>query len=103
MDESYALPYEIELRQSQTNIEVSLHDGCCSSYVTINHHNLSLELRNDPMNTFVINKTVSVPAYSNYALKKCISLEFKLQVLVGESKIYRAFDVILTKHRESVH
>ena len=52
------------------------------------------------MNSFVFNKTVSVPAYSNYALKKILSSEFKLQVLVGENKIYRAFDVILTTHHE---
>ena len=100
IDELYALPHEIKLRQSQTNIEVSLHEGCCSSYVTINHQNLSLELQNNPMNSFVFNKTVSVPAYSNYALKKILSSEFKLQVLVGENKIYRAFDVVLTTHHE---
>ena len=84
------LESEINFKQHSNNI------------VTINHQNLSLELQNNPMNTFVLNKTVSVsvPAYSNYALKKILCSEFKLQVLVGENKMYRAFDVVLTTHHK---
>ena len=96
LDEIYALPHEIELLQSEIDIEIVIHETCCSSYITINHKRLGIRLKNSDSNILIFNKTIAVPAYNKFAMRKILeSGEYNLQVLVGENRIYRHFEVKL--------
>lgn len=93
IDEIYAMPHEVKLMQSEINIEVSLHEGWCSSYITLCHNKFGLQIGDKITNILFFRKTIAVPVYNKEVMRKILSTDFKLQVLIGENRIYRSFDV----------
>ena len=67
--------------------------------ITLCHKRLGLLIGDSKTNTLYFNKTIAVPAYSRLTIKKILSTDFKLQVLVGENIIYRSFNVKLKARR----
>ena len=97
VDEIYALPHEIQIIQSESEVNINYHSGCCTSYITINHRRLGLKIGEGDTNLLIFNQTIAVPAYSKFALQKILNSNYRIQVLVGENKIYRSFEVELKK------
>ena len=54
---------------------------------------LNIEQDNGLDNVFYFNKTITVPVYNKFTLEKILNSDYNLQVLVGENKIYRSFEV----------
>ena len=102
VDQLYALPHEVEISQSEIDIDVIMHEGCCSSYLTLTHKRLGIRV-NSQSDIFLFNKTIAVPAYNRSALRNILNGEYKLQVLIGENKIYRSFNVILKQSSLETH
>jgi len=95
LDTIYALPHEIKLMQSEIDVDIALHESCCSTYITLTHERMGLKLGDTNTNIFLFNKAITVPVYSRFALKKILSSEYKVQILIGENRIYRAYDIKL--------
>ena len=97
VDQLFASPHEVELIQSSTDVDITLHDRLfCSSYITITHTNLGLNVKGK--NTmFTFNKTLSIPIYNKFTMRKIIDTPHELEVLVGENRIYRTYKVILRR------
>ena len=94
LDLVHMTPSNIQLLQSETDIDIHFNDGWCSSYIIINHKNLGLKVGDELL---IFNRTIAVPAYAKFALRTILNDSYKLQVLVGENRIYRAFDVNLKR------
>ena len=71
--------------QSETDINLPLHDGCFGSYLTIIHTNLCLKV--EDKNKCLVNNTLHIPLYTKNTLRAILSNEFKVQILIGTNRV----------------
>ena len=93
VDELYASPHQVSVMQSETDINLTLHDGCFGSYLTIIQTNLCLKV--EDKNKWLVNNTIHIPLYAKNTLRAILSSEFKVQILIGTNCIYQAYNINL--------
>ena len=92
VDTIFAPPHKITVLQSETDINITLHNGFWGSYLTIIHKNLGIKTGNCKWD---INNTVAVPMYTTNILKKVMSEQYEVQLVYGNDYIYRGTNVNL--------
>ena len=95
LDHFYASPHDITLIQSSTPINIELHKNCCSSYITILHTNLALQVGSDFNNVWSVSNTIPVPNYLSYVVESILLQHVTMELLIGCNNVYRAYPIIM--------
>ena len=93
-------PDDVTIKQSVTDVKVELHESMCSSYITLHHTDLSLQIGPDPNNVWTLNNAISIPVYLKNTVRYVLSRPFKIEILIGSNNIYRTFPVEMTKQQD---
>ena len=91
LDHIYAAPHDIKLIQSEIPIVIKLHKNCFSSYLTIIHKNLGLQVGTHPNNVWKLHNTISIPNYLKNIVSTILQQNFTAEIAIGNDNIYRPF------------
>lgn len=95
-----ANPHDISVVQSSTPVSIELHEGFCSTYITLTHTNLGIKVGLDNTNTWSLHNTIPVPAYSKSLIRSILSQQYKAEILIGSDNVYRSFAIKLPVHAQ---